>query len=111
MAQLSVTCVEWKNIFSLEVYFRNAKFHMEGLGGSYGLEKLYHYRMLPEMGPPETTIYEYPRGDRSWRIELDEFFEDISLNRTPACSLNQAGQVLEVVQTIYRNRKSEENQI
>ena len=28
------------------------------------------YRMLPEMGPPETTIWEYPRGDHSWALEF-----------------------------------------
>ena len=35
-----------------------------GLGGSYGVERLTCYRMLPEMGPPETTAWEYPDGRR-----------------------------------------------
>ncbi len=29
------------------------------------------------MGPPETTIWEYPRGDRSWALEFAEFLDDI----------------------------------
>ena len=33
--------------------------------------------MLPQMGPPETTVWEFPRGDDSWRIEMETFFEDI----------------------------------
>nr|MCR5748431.1 Gfo/Idh/MocA family oxidoreductase [Lachnospiraceae bacterium] len=63
-AWLQVSCTEWKNMFSLEIYCKDAKLQIEGLGGSYGVEKLYHYQMLPEMGPPDTVIYEYPRGDR-----------------------------------------------
>ena len=64
-------------LFSLEIYGRDAKLHWEGLGGSYGMERLTYYKMLPQMGPPETTIWEYPRGDESWKIEMTEFFEDI----------------------------------
>src|SRR5450759_1960415 len=56
-AFMHVSCTEWKNLFSLEIYGRNAKLHIEGLGGSYGVEKITFYKMLPEMGPPETTIW------------------------------------------------------
>ena len=101
-AFLHVSCTEWKNLFSLEIYGRDGKLHIEGLGGSYGLEKLAWYRMLPEMGPPETTVWEYPRGDESWRLELMEFFEDIRLDRTPAASLDAARAALVVVEEVYR---------
>src|SRR5262249_24030873 len=50
-AFLHCSCTEWKNLFSFELYGRSGKLHIEGLGGSYGPEKLTHYRMLPEMGP------------------------------------------------------------
>ena len=66
VAFLHVSCTEWKNLFSFEIYGRTGKLHIEGLGGSYGIERLAHYQMRPEMGPPDTTIYEYPQGDRSW---------------------------------------------
>lgn len=101
-AWLHVSCSEWKNLFSLEIYGRNAKLHWEGLGGSYGLERLTYYKMLPQMGPPETTIWEFPRGDESWKIEMAEFFEDIRLNRTPVPGLKEAKSALKVVEQIYR---------
>lgn len=101
-AWLHVSCSEWKNLFSLEIYGRDAKLHWEGLGGSYGVERLYHYQMLPQMGPPNTTIYEYPRGDESWKIEMQEFFEDIRLRRLPVPGLNEARAALRVVETIYQ---------
>jgi predicted dehydrogenase len=105
-AWLHASCTEWKNLFSLEIYGRHGKLHWEGLGGSYGLERLTHYRMLPEMGPPETTVWEFPRGDESWGIEMREFFEDIRLKRTPVPGLREARAALAVVERIYARGKA-----
>ena len=102
-AMLHVSCTEWKNLFSLEIYGRDAKLHIEGLGGSYGLERLAYYKMLPQMGPPETTIWEYPMGDNSWQLEFAEFLEDIRLGRTPAASLADAQAALHIVAQIYKD--------
>src|SRR5258707_11123526 len=68
-AWLHASWTEWKNLFSLEVAFRDAKLEINGLGGSYGTERLTLYQMLPEMGPPETTTWEWPQPDRSWERE------------------------------------------
>ena len=102
MAFLHVSCTEWKNLFSLEIYGRDGKLHVEGLGGSYGVERLAFYRMLPEMGPPDTTICEYPRGDRSWEIEFAEFLEDVRRRRQPSAGLADARAALVVVEQVYR---------
>ncbi len=105
-AWLHVSCSEWKNLFSLEIYGRDAKLHWEGLGGSYGIERLTYYKMLPQMGPPETTIYEFPRGDESWKIEMAEFFEDVRLKRCPVPGLREAKAALSVVEKIYGKAES-----
>lgn len=102
VAFLHVSCTEWKNLFSLEIYGRDAKLHIEGLGGSYGVERLAYYKMLPQMGPPETTIWEYPMGDTSWQAEFTEFLEDIRLGRTPSSNLYDAQAALVIVKKIYR---------
>jgi predicted dehydrogenase len=101
-AMLHVSCTEWKNMFSFEIYGRTGKLHVEGLGGSYGVERLSYYRMLPEMGPPETTIWEYPRGDDSWTLEFEEFLDDIRLDREPSAGLLDAMAALEIVERVYR---------
>ncbi|MBZ5558488.1 MAG: Gfo/Idh/MocA family oxidoreductase [Acidobacteriia bacterium] len=103
-AFLHVSCTEWKNLFSFEIYGKDAKLHVEGLGGSYGVERLTLYKMLPEMGPPETTIWEYPRGDQSWELEFAEFLDDIRLDRTPSASLTDARATLTIVEEVYRHR-------
>lgn len=100
-AFLHVSCTEWKNLFSLEIYGKVGKLQIEGLGGSYGIERLVWYKMLPEMGPPETTIWEYPRGDMSWQLEFAEFLADIALQRTPAAKLADAYAALQIVEQVY----------
>jgi len=101
-AFLHVSCTEWKNLFSLEIYGKSAKLHAEGLGGSYGVERLASYKMLPEMGPPETTIWAYPRGDQSWALEFAEFLEDIRLGREPVAGLADARAALAIVEEVHR---------
>jgi predicted dehydrogenase len=101
-AFLHVSCTEWKNLFSLEMYGRQGKLHVEGLGGSYGVERLAFYRMLPEMGPPETTIWEYPGADRSWALEFAAFLDDIRLDRQPSPGLADARAALVIVDDVHR---------
>jgi predicted dehydrogenase len=101
-AFLHVSCTEWKNLFSLEIYGHNGKIAIDGLGGSYGVERIAHYRMLREMGPPETVIHEYPGGDQSWQLEFAEFIDDITQDREPQAGLDAARRALVVVEEIYR---------
>ena len=101
-AWLHVSCTEWKNLFSFEIYGRNTKLHIEGLGGSYGVEKLYHYQMKPEMGIPDTKVYEFPGADESWRIELARFENDVKLKRNPDAGLAEARAALQIVEAIYK---------
>jgi predicted dehydrogenase len=102
-AFLHASCTEWKNLFSMEIYGHKAKLEITGLGGSYGTERLTYYRMLPGMGPPETTTWEYPMSDDSWGIELAEFYEDIRLNREPSVGLRDAYEALKIIENIYTN--------
>jgi len=102
VAFLHASCTEWKNLFSMEIYGRDAKLEISGIGGSYGVERLTYYKMLPEMGPPETTTWEYPMGDDSWAMELAEFYEDIRLDREPSAGLKDAFEALKVVEKIYK---------
>ena len=100
-AFLQVSCSEWKNLFSLEIYGQNGKLDLSGLGGSYGVEKISLYKMLPEMGPPETTSWEYPMEDNSWEVEMNEFYEDIINDRVPSAGLRDAYEALKIIETIY----------
>ena len=100
-AFLHASCTEWKNTFSFAIYGKLGKIDINGLGGSYGLERLAYYRMLPEMGPPDTVIWEYPTADNSWSLEFVEFVEDIRLRRAPVPGLADARAALQIVERIY----------
>ncbi len=102
VAWLHVNCAEWKNLFSFEIFGHDGKLQVDGLGGSYGVERLSYYRMLPEMGPPETTIWEYPFEDRSWGAEFDAFVHAIEQGVPPPNSLQDAKAALEIVRQVYR---------
>jgi len=100
-AFLHVSCTEWKNTFSFELYGRNGKLQVDGLGGSYGVERLTWYKMLPEMGPPETRSWEFPMRDNSWQVEMNQFRQDIELERQPQPGLTDAVAVLQIVENLY----------
>ncbi|MBI2813961.1 MAG: Gfo/Idh/MocA family oxidoreductase [Opitutae bacterium] len=100
-AWLHVSCTEWKNLFSLELYGRDGKIALDGLGGSYGPEKCAYYKMLPQMGPPESTVWDFPAGDQSWALELDAFEADIRTGRAPSPGLREGIRILEIIESIY----------
>jgi predicted dehydrogenase len=101
VAWLHASCTEWKNLFSLEIYGRDGKLAIDGLGGSYGVERLAYYKMLPQMGPPETTIWEYPGEDRSWHAEWAHFVECAHNRRQPVGNLDDALAALAVIGKLY----------
>ena len=100
-AFLHVSCTEWKNKFSFEIYGKLGKLEISGLGGSYGTETLKHYHMLPEMGPPETYIYEFPMEDNSWEVEINEFISNILKDKKSDSSLENAINILEIIDKAY----------
>ncbi len=106
-AVLQVSCTEWKNMFSFEIYCKNAKLAIDGLGGSYGTERLSWYQMLPQMGPPDTVIYEFPRGENSWELEFREIISAIEKKEALSMGdISDAYEALRVVDAIYAKEKN-----
>ncbi len=102
VAFLHASCTEWKNLFSFEIYGQKGKLDINGLGGSYGVERLSFYKMSADMGPPETLIWEYPMADNSWEVEFKEFLDDIKVQRQPEASIHDAYAALKIVEQVYR---------
>jgi len=101
VAWLHASCSEWKNLFCFEIFGRTGKLQIDGLGGSYGIERLSFYQMLPQMGPPATTIWEYPGEDISWRDEYAHVVGCIRDRRQPAGTLADALAALEIIGALY----------
>lgn len=68
-AMLHASWSEWKNEFAFEIYCRDAKIQVAGLGGSYGPETSRIWRMRPEMGPPDLDEVVHGGDDGSWAAE------------------------------------------
>jgi predicted dehydrogenase len=107
VAWLHASCTEWKNLFCFEIFGQNGKLQIDGLGGSYGVERLSFYRMLPQMGPPETTMWEYPGEDLSWRDEFAHLVRSIEKGEPPSGTLEDAHAALQVVAEIYRQAEAD----
>lgn len=102
---LSVSYTEWKNSFLFEIYGKIGKIRVEGLGKSYGVERVTLYKMLPQMGVPETIIWEYPFEDVSFVTEIEDFVEDITNNKIPHTNLAESQKILKIVDEIYEANK------
>jgi predicted dehydrogenase len=101
IASLHASWTEWKNLFSFEIFGRTGKLEITGLGGSYGPERLAHYAMTPDLGPPPTTIKEYPMLDDSWEAEFAAFLDDIRDGRLPSPSCEDARAALRIIEQVY----------
>lgn len=102
---LHASCTEWKNMFSLEIYGKKGKLEINGLGGSYGTEKLIYYKMLKKMGPPTTFKWSFKNKDKSWQIEIENFLKNIINKSFDATNVEYAHDTLKIVNKIYKQNK------
>ena len=87
---------------------RDGKLEMNGLGGPYkwawrflGVESLTFYRMLPRMGPFDTTRWEYPFPDPSWETEIAEFIAATREGRRPVGAAAEALASMSIIEHVY----------
>jgi predicted dehydrogenase len=104
-AFLSVSCTEWKNTFQFEIYGKYGKLRIDGLGGSYGTEKLTLYEMSPEMGIPEITTWEYYKLDTSFEREFMSFVQAIKYDLDVWSDLEESQKTLKIIDEIYKNNE------
>lgn len=100
-AWLHASWTEWKNLFSFEIAMERAKVEIAGLGGSYGTERLSLHEMLPEMGPPMTTMWEWPRGDNSWALEIEDFLGTLDGGPGLGATVDDGIAALRLVEAAY----------
>jgi predicted dehydrogenase len=98
---LHASCTEWKNMFSLELYFEKCKLDINGLGGSYGPESLTIHKMSKKMGPPDSVKMEFEGNDDSWEIEFQIFLNDIIQDSNLSDNVQSSKKVLEIISEVY----------
>jgi len=114
LSTLHSSANQWRHKFLLEMTFENGYINLDGIlssTGSYAPERLiYGYRELEDiskaMGKPTQNV-SYFESDNSWELELDEFINAVRGNSTiHNGSLNDAVEVMKLMDKIYLNKKS-----
>lgn len=77
IASFHTSWTQWKNLFSFEVFGRQGSLTVEGLGGSYGVERLVIAKRKPEGGVPSISEEIFDGVDRSWELEWADFISAI----------------------------------
>jgi len=104
-ASLHTSLVQWQNLFSFEVFGENGYVRIEGLGGGYGVEKLYLGKREFDL-PFQDTVIQYRGADNSWREEWTEFSNAINEGRDPIGSAFDGLQAMRVALAAYEAEKS-----
>jgi predicted dehydrogenase len=82
LASLHSSLTHWKNLFSFEIMGEDGYFAIEGLGASYGTERL-SVGKRDFSAPFQDHVIEYRGGDSSWQSEWREFKAAIAEHREP----------------------------
>ncbi len=105
VASLHASWTQWKNLFSFEVFGREGYLVTEGLGGSYGPERLTWGRRRPRGGPPDEQAFEFPGPDGSWQAEWDEFASAVRDRRKTPATAYDGWQALRMVEAVYASAR------
>lgn len=106
IATIHTSWTQWKNLFRFEVFGQDGYLLVEGLGGSYGVERLTLGLRRPESGPPEEKFWEFSGPDVSWEAEWGEFKAAIREQRQPLGNGHDGYQVARVIDAIYESAKT-----
>jgi len=82
LAMLHASLTQWENLFSFEILGDEGYFSVEGLGATYGTEKLYLGKR-DFTAPFQDHVIQYRGGDSSWQSEWTEFKSAIAEGREP----------------------------
>ena len=100
-AWMHASWTEWKNTFHFEATYATAKIEVDGLGGSYGTERLTLHEMSPRMGPPDTTVWEFTEPDHSWALETADVVSSVRGGAGLGADIDDALAVLRLIDEVY----------
>lgn len=107
VALLHTGLTQWKNLFSLEAHGETGALSVEGLGGSYGPQRLISVRRSLEGGAPEVEETVFPDEDRSWNLEWDDFMAAVANGHAPLHGTVGDGlAVMCMLQALYTSARS-----
>ncbi len=106
VAQLHVSMTQWKNLFSFEVHGETGSICVDGLGGSYGTERLVLARRNPAGGAPELEEERFADEDVSWRLEWADFVAGVRSGRVRQGGPEDGVAAMRMIDALYRSAES-----
>jgi len=102
VASLHASWTQWKNLFLFEIYGKDGYITVEGLGGSYGVERaMLGKRSFSE--PFNEKVVEFRGEDTSWLEEWREFVAAIKEDREPLGNGSDGLEALKLVYAVYES--------
>jgi predicted dehydrogenase len=100
VASVHSSLTQWTNLFEFEVFGERGSLSVQGLGASYGVEKLV-VSLHDPTGPFSHETIEYRGGDSSWKSEWDEFVLALDEKRRPLGDGADGLAAMEIVSAAY----------
>lgn len=101
VASIHVSWTQWKNLFRFEIFGKDGYITVEGLGGSYGVEKaILGKRAFFE--PFKEEVIEFRGRDISWEEEWREFESAIQENREPMANADDGFEAVRIAYRVYK---------
>ena len=94
----SVGWIYWKNKFEFNIYGSNGFLSINGLGGSYGKEKLTLGIRNMKGGIPEIQKFSFSENDNSWKKEW-KFFKELIVKKEQSDNGYQANLIVDAIYT------------
>ena len=105
IASLHVSWMEWKNLFSFEIFGTEGYLIIEGLGGSYGKQTLKIGRRNKKGGIPREIIKSFSNSDDSIKEEWRELILAIEKGKKPTGDGWDGYQANRMIDSVYRSAK------
>jgi predicted dehydrogenase len=105
VASVHSSLTQWKNLFSFELSGRDGYITVEGLGGSYGTEKV-SFGKRDFTAPFSEEVTEFRGEDRSWSDEWQEFVSAINEGREPLGSATDGLEAMRLVFAAYESARA-----
>jgi predicted dehydrogenase len=103
VAQLHVSMTQWKNLFSLELHGERGAIVVEGLGGSYGVERLTIVERAMAGGVPVVREDRFEGEDLSWQQEWNAFMTAVEGHRAPGADAGAGLAAMRIIDALYRS--------
>ena len=106
VASLHASWTQWKNIFCFEIAGDRGYLVVEGLGGSYGVERLTVGKRNLAGGAPSEETLTFEQPDDSWEAEWREFSAAIANGHEPLASGYDGWQAMRMVAAVYESART-----